>query len=209
MNNFWWHLHNLQYANEPSCKSQIARREKGRWRERKQGGSRVEERETDGGWCKLWMQPAISKRKKKGREKPQAMHIRLRIYHIFLSWSVSKLVYNLASVCEWVTVWVCVCAFEKSGRALTHSSMSSCAELCCAVRRSLNLIWRVSIARLTLAALLCVALRVYSHMAPDNSHTHVSFQCRACTRTQWQICSVRSSWIWHQSNHSVYSYDIV
>lgn len=26
---------------------------------------RVEKRETDGGWCKLWMQPAISKRKRK------------------------------------------------------------------------------------------------------------------------------------------------
>ena len=65
VNNFWWHLHILQYANEQSCKSQIARREKGRWREEKEGGSRVEKRETDGGWCKLWMQPAISKRKRK------------------------------------------------------------------------------------------------------------------------------------------------
>lgn len=37
-----------------------------REREREiEGGSRVEKRETDGGWCKLWMQPAISKRKRK------------------------------------------------------------------------------------------------------------------------------------------------
>lgn len=53
---------------------------------------------------------------KKGREKPQVMHIRLRIYHIFLSWSVSKLVYNLASVC--------VCVFERESereRALVWS----------------------------------------------------------------------------------------
>lgn len=66
VNNFWWHLHSLQYANEQSCKSQIARREKRRWREQKEGREqRVEKRETDGGWCKLWMQPAISKRKRK------------------------------------------------------------------------------------------------------------------------------------------------
>lgn len=65
VNNFRWHLHILQYANEGSCKSQIARREKRRWREEKEGGSRGEKKETDGGWCKLWMQPAISKRERK------------------------------------------------------------------------------------------------------------------------------------------------
>lgn len=43
---------------------------------------------------------------KKGREKPQVMHIRLRICHIFLSWSVSKLVDNLCFC-------VSVCVFEK------------------------------------------------------------------------------------------------
>lgn len=32
---------------------------------KKEGESRVEKRETDGGWCKLWMQRAISKRKRK------------------------------------------------------------------------------------------------------------------------------------------------
>lgn len=48
---------------------------------------------------------------KKGREKPQVMHIRLRICHIFLSWSVSKLISNLPSVC------VSVCVGEE---AFTH-----------------------------------------------------------------------------------------
>lgn len=42
--------------------------------------------------------------KKKGREEPQVMHIRLCIYHIFLSWSVSKLKCNLASLCMRVSV---------------------------------------------------------------------------------------------------------
>lgn len=37
----------------------------GRKKKKKEGGSGVEKRETDGGWCKLWMQPAISKRKRK------------------------------------------------------------------------------------------------------------------------------------------------
>lgn len=40
---------------------------------------------------------------------------------------------------------VCLCVSEKQREALTHSSMSSCVELCCAVKRSLNLIWHLKL----------------------------------------------------------------
>lgn len=161
VNNFWWHLHILQYANERACKSQIARREREgemerRRRKKKNLGGRVqsivEKRGTDGGWCKLWMQPAISKRKRKA-EKPQVMHIRLRICHIFLSWSVSKLIYNLASVCQRVTDR----QNRKTGKEGKHFwSMSRCVELCCAVKHSLEFTWCVCVceAQMTVIALL-------------------------------------------------------
>lgn len=107
VNNFQWHLHILQYANEGSCKSQIARREKRRWRE---GAEWKRKKQTEAGvnyGCNL----RFPRGKKKGREKPQVMHIRLRICHIFSSWLVSKLISNLPSVC------VCVCVREE---AFTH-----------------------------------------------------------------------------------------
>lgn len=55
--------------SEPAKARLPGERGKGRWRgegEKKNLGGRVqsivEKRGTDGGWCKLWMQPAISKR---------------------------------------------------------------------------------------------------------------------------------------------------
>lgn len=111
-------------------------------REKEEGGSRVEKRETDGGWCKLWMQPAISKRKRKA-EKPQVMHIRLRIYHIFLSWSLSKLIYNLARVCVWER--------ERSAYTFTHVEFCG-AVLCCQAYSELDM---TSKAVFTFTAPLC------------------------------------------------------
>lgn len=96
---------------------------------------------------------------KKGRVKPQVMHIRLRIYHIFLSWSVSK-----TRIQSGLCVCVCFSEYVCDSESTTHSSMSCCVELCCAVKRSLNLIWCVSltlcvdfIALLCCAALYCVS----------------------------------------------------
>lgn len=131
---------------------------------------------------------------KKGREKPQVMHIRLRIYHIFLSWSVSKLVYNLASVCVCVSlrkqrkalhpcqvVWSCV---ELSSILWTWYDIQSCVNFHCSI------------------VLRCFVLCVYSHTAPDSSRISLQHWALACT--QWQICYVRNCFsCFSDSNHTV------
>lgn len=83
---------------------------------------------------------------KKGREKPQVMHIRLRIYHIFSSWSVSKLLYNLVSAC--VRVCACVSTYKFIRVELCG------AVLCCHASSELDMTC-VSKAVSTFAALLC------------------------------------------------------
>lgn len=89
----------------------------------------MEKRETDGGWCKLWMQPAISKRKRKAETSSHA-------------YQITHLPRFLIMVREQARIQsgLCVCACEKPREALTHSSMSACVELRCAVKHSLNLI---------------------------------------------------------------------
>lgn len=101
---------------------------------------------------------------KKGREKPQVMHIRLRICHIFLSWSVSKLVHNLACAC--------VCVFEKQNErdsiyTFIHIKLRG-AVLCCQAFSVLDMTCEftdllTSIAPLCCAALYCVSVCLQSH----------------------------------------------
>lgn len=115
---------------------------------------------------------------KKGREKPQVMHIRLRICHIFLAWSMSKPVYNLAPLC--VCVYACVCVrLRMSESAFTHPSMSSCVELRGAVKlspspdmtRLFSAVWTFA-APLGRVALHCVSQRAAAVTWPVTLHTY-------------------------------------
>lgn len=117
VNNFWWHLHILQYANEQSCKSQIARREKRRWRGKKngEGAAWKREKETDGGWCKLWMQPAISKRERKAERKLQSCISDYAFTTFSYHGPWTKLKCNLASLC--MRAYRCM---RLRGRTLTY-----------------------------------------------------------------------------------------
>lgn len=78
----------------------------------KEGRGRCREREkqTEAGvnyGCNLRFPRGKKKKEREGRKKHQVMHIRLRICDIFFPWSVSRLVYNLASL---FSACVCVCA---------------------------------------------------------------------------------------------------
>lgn len=124
VNNFWWHLHILQYVNEQKLqekKNQTrlpgereregreGRRRRCRERERR----RAREKQTEAGvnyGCNLRF--PRGEKKRGGRKKHQVMHIRLRICDIFLPWSVSRLICNLASLFS-VRVCVCVCWSES------------------------------------------------------------------------------------------------
>lgn len=105
-----------------------------------EGGSRVEKKETDGGWCKLWMQPAISKRKKErqGESSSHAYQI-AHLPHFLIMVGEQTHIQSALCVCARVCVRVCVC----SRGSLYTSSMSACVSLCCAVKRSLSSIGRV------------------------------------------------------------------
>lgn len=138
MNNFWWHLHILQYANEQSCKSQIARREKRKEEIEEGGGAEWKrEKQTEAGvnyGCNLRFPRGKERQRETLSHAYQIAH--LPHFFFFSSWSLSKLVYSLPSSC--VCIWK-----RKWERAFTHSSMSICVELCSAVKCSLNLEWRV------------------------------------------------------------------
>ena len=137
--------------------------------------------------------------KKKGREKPQVMHIRLRIYHIFLSWSVSKLVYNLASVC----------VFERERerereRESTYTFIH--VELCRQAFSELDMTC-VSKAVLTFVALLCgVALCCVSQCVstvtwPPIAHTyHFSIEHghrgKRSVRRRFQLLHITQITLW-------------
>lgn len=103
---------------------------------KKEGESRVEKRETDGGWCKLWMQRAISKRKRKAERNLKSC---ISDY-AFTTFSYHGPWANLCAIWP-LCAYVHARLFETgsirvSERALTYSSMSSCVELSCAVRHS-------------------------------------------------------------------------
>lgn len=113
---------------------------------------------------------------KKGREKPQVMHIRLRIYHIFLSWSVSKLSYTIWPLCA----RVCVSETEKSTCTFIHVGLCEAA-LSCQAFSELDM---TSEAVLTFIAPLCCAA-LYSvstvtrplivhtyHCSVEHAHVH-------------------------------------
>lgn len=88
-----------------------------------EGGSRVEKKETDGGWCKLWMQPAISKRKKErqGETSSHAYQI-AHLPHFLIM--VGEQTHIQSALC------VRVCVLERKRLHIIHVSLCE-AVLCC------------------------------------------------------------------------------
>lgn len=108
--------------------------------------------------------------KERQREKPQVMHIRLCICHIFLSWSVSKLPYNLPS--PFVCVYVCL---KKRESIYTFTY----AELCGAVLRchafselDMMCVYICVEFHCYLAALCCVSWHASTVTWPQHVHGH-------------------------------------
>lgn len=169
----------------------------------------MEKRETDGGWCKLWMQPAISKRKRKAERnlKSCISDYAFTTFSYHGPWANSY------------TIWpLCVCFWEReSEREHLHIHLCPClcgAVLCYQAFSELDKTC-VSVSCVDFHCtivlhcfVLCVSVCVYSLMAHDSSHT--SFQHWAWTWTQWRNCCVRSCFNYFITlkSHCWYLYDV-